>query len=202
MLCSFLLYKEVNQLIVYIPSHPHPTPLGHHRAGSWAPCAIQQVRISCLEMHEIHSQDLLKAIYWKSNISPQYIPHFSILLPEVPISFRLFLLKCLYLNKLPHICTVVKRLKVWALKGFPRGSVVKSPPAVQADSRSIPGSGRSPREGNGNPLQYSCLGNPMDRGAWWAIVHGVTMSQTWLSGAWAEFWILWWPSYYISILLK
>ena len=37
----------------------------------------------------------------------------------------------------------------------------------------IPGSGRSPGEGNGNPLQYSCLGNPMDREAWWAIVHGV-----------------------------
>ena len=42
----------------------------------------------------------------------------------------------------------------------------------------IPGSGRSPGEGNGNPLQYSCLRNPMDRGAWWAIVHGVTKGRT------------------------
>ena len=42
----------------------------------------------------------------------------------------------------------------------------------------IPGSGRSPREGNGNPLQYSCLRNPMDRGAWWATVVGVSKSQT------------------------
>ena len=42
----------------------------------------------------------------------------------------------------------------------------------------IPGSGRSPREGNGNPLQYSCLGNPMDRGAWQTTVHGVAKSQT------------------------
>ena len=41
------------------------------------------------------------------------------------------------------------------------------------DMGSIPGFERSPGEGNGNPLQYSCLGNPMDRGAWWAIVHGV-----------------------------
>jgi len=41
------------------------------------------------------------------------------------------------------------------------------------DLGSIPGSGRSHAEGNGNPLQYSCLGNPMDRGAWWAIVHGI-----------------------------
>ena len=49
------------------------------------------------------------------------------------------------------------------------------------DLGSIPGSGRSPGEGNGNPLQYSCLENPMDGGAWWATVHGVTKSQTRLS---------------------
>ena len=49
------------------------------------------------------------------------------------------------------------------------------------DPGSIPGSGRSPGEGNDNPLPYSCLGNPMDRGAWWATVHGVTKSQTQLS---------------------
>ena len=46
------------------------------------------------------------------------------------------------------------------------------------DLSSIPGLGRSPGEGNGNPLQHSCLDNPMDRGAWWAIVHRVTKSQT------------------------
>ena len=46
------------------------------------------------------------------------------------------------------------------------------------DLGSIPGSGRPPGEGNGNPLQYACLGNPMDRGAWWAIVHGVAESDT------------------------
>ena len=49
------------------------------------------------------------------------------------------------------------------------------------DLGSIPGLGRSPGEGNGNPLQYSCLENPMDRGAWWAIVHGVAKSWTRLS---------------------
>ena len=49
------------------------------------------------------------------------------------------------------------------------------------DPGSIPGLGRSPGEGNGNPLQYSCLENPMDRGAWWATVHGVTKSRTRLS---------------------
>ena len=49
------------------------------------------------------------------------------------------------------------------------------------DAGSVPGLGRSPGEGNGNPLQYSCLGNPMDRGAGWATVFGVTKSQTQLS---------------------
>ena len=49
------------------------------------------------------------------------------------------------------------------------------------DPGSIPGSGRSPGEGDGNPLQYSCLENPVDGGAWWAAVHGVAKSQTRLS---------------------
>ena len=60
------------------------------------------------------------------------------------------------------------------LMGLPCGSEVKNPPAKAGDTSLIPGWGRSPGEGNGNPLQYSCLGSPMDRGAWWAIVHGVT----------------------------
>ena len=58
---------------------------------------------------------------------------------------------------------------------------VKNLPANEGDQGSIPGSGRFPGEGNGNPLQYSCLGNPMDRGAWWATVQGVAKSQAWLS---------------------
>ena len=67
------------------------------------------------------------------------------------------------------------------LLGFPSGSVVKDLPANVGHVGLIPGSGRSPGEGNGLPLQYSCLGNPMDRGAWQATVHRVTMSQTGLS---------------------
>ena len=61
--------------------------------------------------------------------------------------------------------------------------LVKNPPANAGDVRdagSIPGSGRSPGEAHGNPLQYYCLGNPMDRGAFGATVHGVAQSQTWL----------------------
>ena len=59
--------------------------------------------------------------------------------------------------------------------------MAKNLPAVQENPGSNPGSGRSPGEGNGYPLQYSCLENPMDRGAWWAIVHGAAESQTQLS---------------------
>ena len=57
--------------------------------------------------------------------------------------------------------------------GFPSGTLVKNPPANAGDTGMIPGSRRSHGEGNGNPLQYSCPGNPMDRGAWQAAVHGV-----------------------------
>ena len=57
--------------------------------------------------------------------------------------------------------------------GFPGGSVVKNPPASAGDLGLIPGSGRSPGEGNGNPLEYSYLENSMDRGAWQAIIHGL-----------------------------
>ena len=64
-----------------------------------------------------------------------------------------------------------------ATHGFPGGSVVKNTPANAGDVDSMPGSGRGPGEGNGNPLQYSCLGNPMERGAWWATVHGVVESD-------------------------
>ena len=53
---------------------------------------------------------------------------------------------------------------------LPGGSVVKNPPAKAGDVDSVPGLGRSPGEGNGNPLQYSCLENPLDRGTWWATV--------------------------------
>ena len=67
--------------------------------------------------------------------------------------------------------------KPWCLSG--KGSACRCTSA--RDMGSIPGLGRSSGEGNGNPLQYSCLGNPMDRGAWWATVHGVAKIWTQLS---------------------
>ena len=66
------------------------------------------------------------------------------------------------------------------LLGFPGGTVVKNLPANAGDARdagSIPGSGRSPGGGNGNPLQYSCLGNPIDRGAWQATLYKVAQES-------------------------
>ena len=73
----------------------------------------------------------------------------------------------------------------WALYtlhlDFPGGPVMKNLPANAGDASSIPGSERSPGEGNGNLLQYSCLHNAMDRRAWWAIVHRIAKSWTWLS---------------------
>ena len=73
---------------------------------------------------------------------------------------------------------------VMEIMGFLGGSGGKNLPANAGDAGDlglIPGLGRFPGGRNGSPLQYSCLGNPMDRGAWWAIVHGVTKNWTWLS---------------------
>ena len=75
------------------------------------------------------------------------------------------------------------KLEGYLITCFPGGAVVKTLPANAGDVGnvgSVTGSGRSPGVGNGNLLQYSCLGNPMDidGGAWWATVHGVTKSRT------------------------
>ena len=80
-----------------------------------------------------------------------------------------------------YFCIKYLNFISYAYWGFPGGSEVKSSSRNAGDLGSIPGSGRSPGEGNGNPLQYSCLKNPMEGGAWWATVHGVAKSQTRLS---------------------
>ena len=75
---------------------------------------------------------------------------------------------------LPEIHLVMSPRKKKVGGGFLRGSGGKESTCSAGDLGSIPGSGRSPGEGNGYPLKYSCLENPMDRGTWWAVVHGVT----------------------------
>ena len=80
-------------------------------------------------------------------------------------------------NILLHVSCNILQLKnkdVRDILGFPGGSVVKNLPASAGDLGSIPRLGRSLEEGDSNPLQFSCLGNPMDRGVWRAAVHGVT----------------------------
>ena len=80
--------------------------------------------------------------------------------------------------------------------GFPSGSEVKASACNAGDLGSIPGLGRSPGEGNGNPLQYSCLENPMDGGAWWATVHRVAKSRTQLSD-FTHIYIYIWPHHMV-----
>ena len=76
----------------------------------------------------------------------------------------------------------IARIRLWPGPGFLGGSVVKNPSAKEAgDMGLIPGLGRSPGGGNGNPLQYSCLENPMGRGAWRATVDMVAKCQTQLN---------------------
>ena len=80
-----------------------------------------------------------------------------------------------------HLCTRAYFLLLGRHKGFPGGAEVNNPLTNAGDTSLIPGSGRSLGEGNGNPLQYYCLENSADRGAWWATVPGVTKSWTQLS---------------------
>ena len=76
---------------------------------------------------------------------------------------------------------VRERLPTPVFLGFPDSSIGKESACNAGDPSSIPGSGRSPGDGKGNPLQYSCLENPMDRGAWQVIVHDAAKSWTGLS---------------------
>ena len=80
-----------------------------------------------------------------------------------------------------HTCKALLLLLLIRTNIFPGGSEVKASASNAGDLGSIPGSGRSPGEGNGNPLQYSCLEKPMDGEAWYATVHGVAKSRTRLS---------------------
>ena len=100
----------------------------------------------------------------KINFKKFFVPLFSPFFPRLPI----FMVTFPYME-LHTLCI---------LSGFPGSAVVKNLPANVGDTGSIPGSGRSPGEGNGNPLQYCCLEESMERGAWWAIIPRVTKRQT------------------------
>ena len=118
---------------------------------------------------------------WISNFYPLGLFH----------HFLCKLIKNVLLHKYP--CTITTNLKnrhkLYVSKGWkasPVAQQVKNLPAMQETQEarmSIPGSGRSPGGGNGNPLQYSCLGSPVGKGAWRATIPRVTKSQTWLNAA-------------------
>ena len=106
----------------------------------------------------------IRNVLWDMSISPITHHTFVSVVPSKYLSVSHILSYCIF-----------------SQLGFPSGSNGKEPSCNVRDPCSIPGSGRSSGEGNGNPLQYSCLQNPMDRGAWWAIVHEMAKSQTRLS---------------------
>ena len=94
--------------------------------------------------------------------------------------------QCHQINKIVYFLKIFlqkikKTIKFFIVLGFPSGSDDKESACNTGDPGSVPGLGRSSGEENGNPLQYSCLENSMDRRAWWATDHGVTNSQTHLS---------------------
>ena len=82
------------------------------------------------------------------------------------------------MNQKSQPCDTVNAANETLRPDLPGGSVVRNPLANAGDAGSVPGSGRSPGVGNGNPFQHSCLENSMDRRAWWTTVHGVTESDT------------------------
>ena len=114
---------------------------------------------------------------------------------DIVVSLQLLMYKNIHLSSVKlaklsfePVMTEVSELcsKWWygfvpLILGFPGDSDGKESAGNVEALGSIPGPGRSTGEGTGNPLQYSCLENPMDTGAWWAIVHGVVKNQTWLS---------------------
>ena len=92
-----------------------------------------------------------------------------------------FLLAIYFTHGSVYVSMLLSQFRLTLSLGFPGGSDCKESACNAEALILIPGSGRSPERGNGNPLQCSCLGNPMKRGAWWATIHGVTNSWTRLS---------------------
>ena len=97
------------------------------------------------------------------------------------VSMSLWVKAYIYTYIHMHIDRQIDRQRYRYIEGFPGGSVVKNLPTNSGDECSVPILGRSSGEGNGNPLQYSCLDNSMDKGGWQATSHGVAKSQTRLS---------------------
>ena len=112
----------------------------------------------------------VRSLGWEDLLEKEMATHSSILAWKIPWTEEpgsLQTMGCKELDRTEH--------------GFPAGSVGKESACNSGDPGLIPGSGRSPAGGDGNSLQYSCLKNSTDRGAWWATVHGIAKSRTRLS---------------------
>ena len=127
-------------------------------------------------------------LFWIIFRLSQLLTASSILLQKIPMNIHGFLSICRSIHPIvrpatPPWRTLLFKKYSWEHGGGPpRGPVVKNSSAnagAAGDMGSVPGWGRSPRGGHGNPPQYSCLGNPKARGAWWPTVHGVTQSRPW-----------------------
>ena len=118
---------------------------------------------------------------------PRSCQFYVFVLPSVPLQPDHWNIRNLWLSLPPHLPPDSVKMLVLLFWGLPWWFSSKESACVigdAGDKGSVPGSGRSPGGGNDNPLQYSCLENSMDRGAWWATVHGVAKSRTGLS-SWA-----------------
>ena len=129
----------------------------------------------------VGSLSLLQGIFWTQD-SNQGLRHCRWTLHQ--LNYQGSPLQCTHISK--HHVVAFKHTQFLYVKDickccFPGGSVGKPSACSAGDPGSIPGSWRSPGEGNGNPFQYSCLENSMDRGGWWATIHGVAKNWTRLS---------------------
>ena len=139
-------------------------------SDSWQPHGLQHARLPC-KLLELAQKLMSIELVMPSN---HLILCHPLLLKRLCKEFLFVLLAFLEYLLLFTSCLSM-------MVGFPGGSDGKESACNAGDPGSIPGSGRSPGGGNGNPLQYSCLGNPMDRGAWHATVQGVAKNLTQLS---------------------
>ena len=130
---------------------------------------------------------------WEDPLEEGIETHSSILAWSIPWTEEPGRMQSIVLQRVGHDWSNLALLLLLSplLMGFPGGSVVKNPPANAGDAGDFdPWIRKIPGGGNDNPLQYSCLESPMDRGAWWVTVHGVSKSQTWLSTHTAFWYIL------------
>ena len=140
---------------------------------------LQPMGLQRVEHELVTEQQQIERLLPCPQYNPSLAASFPVILSKL-ISLRLILLTFKMGVKTPcHMAMIRIQLPHVGkdLGGFPGGSDSKESACNAGDPGLIPGSGRSPGGGNGNPLQYSCLGNPMDRRAWWAVVRGVAKSQ-------------------------